>query len=86
MELFCCRRILLLIFVTLLLISIADAQTVLLDDFQRPDNSVVGNSWVEVETVVNTGSVIASNQLKSGSTTTGRDYIYRDVSAAYNTV
>lgn len=86
MELFCCRRILSIIVVTLLWVSIAEAQTVLLDDFQRPDNNVVGNSWVEVETVVNTGSVIASNQLKSGSTSPGRDYIYRDVSAAYNTV
>ncbi len=62
------------------------SQTVLLDDFQRINNNIVGNSWVEVETVANTGSVIAANQLKMGSTVAGRDYIYRDVSAAYNTV
>ncbi len=62
------------------------SQTVLLDNFQRADNNSVGNSWVEVETVANTGAVIAANQLKMGSTVSGRDYVYRDVSAAYNTV
>jgi len=82
----CCRRIMLMCFVTLLWIATAGAQTVLLDDFQRPDNNVVGNSWIEVETVANTGSVIFVNQLKIGSGTAGRDYDYRDVSAAYNTV
>src|SRR6188768_3360653 len=82
---YCCRFF--IFFVQMLvLISPAYAQTVLLDDFQRADNNVVGNSWIEVETVVNTGNVILSNQLKLGSATAGRDYCYRDVSAAYNTV
>jgi hypothetical protein len=82
----CFRRFLFLTFIALLLISITNAQTVLLDNFQRTDNNVVGNNWVEVETVANTGSVISVNQLKIGSSTAGRDYDYQDVSTTYNTV
>ncbi len=77
----------LLVFIIFLNFSFeTEAQTVLLDDFQRADNVLVGNSWVEVETVANTGNTVTANQLKSGSSISGRDYCYRDVSAAYNTV
>ncbi|MBL0342752.1 MAG: hypothetical protein IPP71_18790 [Bacteroidetes bacterium] len=62
------------------------AQTVLLDDFNRANNTVVANSWNETETVANTSITITSNQLRLGSATAGRDYVYRDVSALYNTV
>lgn len=62
------------------------AQTVLLDDFNRPDNTIVGNSWLETETVANTAVNITANQLKLGSTVSGRDFAVQDVSADYNTV
>ncbi|MBK6839112.1 MAG: hypothetical protein IPG90_13370 [Bacteroidetes bacterium] len=62
-------------------------QTVLLDDFNRTTSNVVGNGWSETETVANTGATVAANTyLSMGSTTAGRDYIWRDVSTNYNTV
>lgn len=69
-----------------LLSSSITAQTVLYDNFQRVDNTTVGNSWIETETVSPGGAVILSNQLKTGSTTSGRDYTVADVSTSYNTV
>ncbi len=62
------------------------AQTVLLDDFNRANNNVVGTGWAETETVANTAATITGNQLRLGSATAGRDYVYQDVSALYNTV
>ena len=62
-------------------------QTVLLDDFNRATSNVVGNGWSETETVANTGATVAANTyLSMGSTTAGRDYVWRDVSTNYNTV
>ncbi|MBK7853237.1 MAG: T9SS type A sorting domain-containing protein [Bacteroidetes bacterium] len=62
-------------------------QTVLLDDFNRTTSTTVGNGWGETETVATTGAAIAANTyLSLGSTTAGRDYIWRDVSTNYNTV
>jgi hypothetical protein len=78
-----CRLILLLL---LLGTSRAGAQMVLLDDFTRVNNTVAGNGWVETETVASTAITINSSLLRMGSATAGRDYVYKDVSAAYNTV
>lgn len=61
------------------------AQSVLLDDFNRADNNTVGNGWTEVETVSATSISIASNRLKMGSTTAGRDWAYQDISSHYTT-
>lgn len=67
-------------------VEFSSGQSVLLDDFNRPDNNVVGASWVETETVAGTGATISSNMLRLASTTSGRDYTTYDVSALYNTV
>ncbi len=85
------NKILLYSFIILSLSSFfginVNAQTVLLDDFNRSTSNAVGNGWSETETVANTGATIAANTyLSMGSTTAGRDYIWRDVSTNYNTV
>ena len=59
-------------------------QTILLDDFTRADDPVVGNSWTESETA-STGAQIFSNYLLTGSTTSGREWVYRDISSNYAT-
>lgn len=60
--------------------------TQLLDDFNRSNSSAVGNGWVEVESN-STGAVISSNTLLMGGVSAnGREYVYQDVSARYNTV
>lgn len=64
--------------------SLSSAQTVLIDDFNRADNNTIGNSWLESETNAS-GAQILSNQLRCGSTTQGREWVYRDVSANYTT-
>ena len=64
----------------------ASAQTVLLDDFNRANNNTVGNGWNETETVAGTGATISGNNLRLASTTSGKDYVWRDVSTYYNTV
>lgn len=81
----CCRY---LLSILLLLSSFVQTkgQTVFLDDFTRANNNVVGNGWSETETVANTAATINANLLRLGSNTAGRDYVYRDVSTAYNTV
>ena len=57
----------------------------LLDDFNRPDNNVVGNSWTETETVTTDAAItITGNQLRLASTTAGRDYITRNVATRYS--
>lgn len=66
----------------------AQAQGVaLLDDFNRADNSTVGNGWTEVESSGASSCAIVGNQLKlSNGTTAGRDYIVRSVATQYNPV
>ena len=61
-------------------------QTVLLDDFNRANSTVLSNGWNETETVAGTGVQLSNNQVVCGSTTAGRDYCWRDVSSQYNTV
>ncbi len=62
-----------ILFFLLIFITTIDAQTVLLDDFNRTDNNTVGNGWSETETSSPGSIAISSNRLKMGSTTTGRD-------------
>lgn len=62
------------------------SQSVLLDDFNRPDNNTVGLSWVETQTVSPTSASVNTNVLRMSSATAGRDYVTYDVSAMYNTV
>jgi hypothetical protein len=66
----------------------AQAQNVvLLDDFNRPASTTVGNGWTEVESVGASSCAVVDNQLKlSNGTTAGRDYIVRDLSAQYSPV
>jgi hypothetical protein len=68
-----------------LILTKVNAQTVLLDDFNRADNNTVGNGWTEVETSLPASISIASNRLKMGSTTAGRDWAYQDISSHYIT-
>lgn len=72
-------------FFLLMFITTIDAQTVLLDDFNRTDNNTVGNGWSETETSSPSSIAISSNRLKMGSTTTGRDWAYKDISSNYTT-
>ncbi|MBP6699375.1 MAG: hypothetical protein KA175_17270, partial [Flavobacteriales bacterium] len=58
----------------------------LVDDFNRAANTVVGGGWTEVETVLNTGAQIGTaGELTLGSTTAGRDYVWRDAAGLYTT-
>ena len=66
-------------------ITSINAQTVLLDDFNRSDNNTVGNGWSETETSSPSSIAISSNRLKMGSTTKGRDWAYQDISSNYTT-
>lgn len=70
------------------LASPARAQSVvLLDDFNRTDNTTVGNGWMEVESVGASSCAVVGNQLKlSNGSAAGRDYIARDLSAQYSPV
>lgn len=72
-------------FFLLMFITTIDAQTVLLDDFNRTDNNTVGNGWTEIETSSPGSIAISSNRLKMGSTTEGRDWAYQDISSNYTT-
>jgi hypothetical protein len=61
--------------------------TVLLDDFNRPDNITVGNGWSEVEANGTSSCAIVDNQLKLPSASTaGREYIVRSVASQYSPV
>ncbi|MDI3544830.1 MAG: hypothetical protein PWQ43_424 [Rikenellaceae bacterium] len=66
-------------------ITTIDAQTVLLDNFNRSDNNTVGNGWSETETSSPSSIAISSYRLKMGSTTEGRDWAYQDISSNYTT-
>ena len=59
-------------------------QTILIDDFNRVNNNTVGNGWTESETTA-TGARISSNRLQLGSTTSGREWVYKDASSNYTT-
>ena len=74
-----------ILFFLLIFITTIDAQTVLLDDFNRTDNNTVGNGWTEIETSSPGSIAISSNRLKMGSTTEGRDWAYQDISSNYTT-
>lgn len=67
----------------LLTSQISSAQTQLLDDFDRSDNTSVGGSWTEVETAT-AGASVNSSQLRLGNSVDGREYIYADISSLYN--
>jgi hypothetical protein len=67
-------------------VSVSQAQ-VLLDDFNRADNGVVGNGWSEISTVIfSNQSRITAQALRIESGNASADFVYRDVSARYNTV
>ncbi|AIZ65431.1 hypothetical protein PK28_17355 (plasmid) [Hymenobacter sp. DG25B] len=57
----------------------------LLDNFNRADNDVVAESWVETESAP-AGASIINNQLRLSSGVAGRDFAVRDVSTRYNPV
>jgi hypothetical protein len=60
---------------------ISKAQTVLVDDFTRADNTTVGGGWTEIETGAPNGARIVTNRLVLGSTTAGVDFVHKDLSA-----
>lgn len=57
---------------------------VIFDDFNRANSTTVGNGWSEV----GGDEEVSGNQLifMESSSTSGRDYIYRDASSSYSTV
>ncbi|MBS1930746.1 MAG: Ig-like domain-containing protein [Bacteroidetes bacterium] len=58
---------------------------IVIDQFNRANSNTVGNSWSESETT-STGAQISTNQLRLGSSTSGRDYIVRPLySSSLNT-
>ncbi len=65
------------------------ASTNKLDDFNRANSNIVGNTpttptsltWNEIETVSSTAIQINSNRLQLGSTTAGRDFAYVDLNS-----
>jgi hypothetical protein len=60
---------------------------VLLDDFNRAADNIVGNGWKEVESNGASSCAIVNNQLKlSNGTVGGRDYIVRSVASQYSPV
>ncbi len=75
---------LLLLMTALSFAQYSNAQTTLLDDFTRADNTTVGNGWTETETTT-AGAQISNNTLLAGSTTAGREWVFQDVSANYTT-
>lgn len=57
----------------------------LVDDFNRPANTVVGGGWSETETTVGTGAQVnAAGQLVLSSAVAGRDVAWRNVGALYS--
>ncbi|HPZ36468.1 MAG TPA: hypothetical protein PL038_04610, partial [Bacteroidales bacterium] len=74
-----------ILFLLLMFITNINAQTVLLDDFNRTDNDTVGNGWTESETSSPGSVAISSNRLKMSSNTAGRDWAYQDISSNYTT-
>lgn len=59
--------------------------TILLDDFIRADDDIVGNSWIEVESTTPTSIGISGNQLRMEPSTGGRDWAYRDIDNFFRT-
>ncbi|MBP6697316.1 MAG: hypothetical protein KA175_06840, partial [Flavobacteriales bacterium] len=63
----------------------ASQAQVLVDDFNRADNTTVGGGWTETETAAPASAQIVSNQVLMGSTTAGRDFIAQTTPGTYNT-
>jgi hypothetical protein len=76
----------LIFFFFILQLHTALAQTVVFDNFQRSDNSLVGATWLENETVVPGSASVLNNQLRLGSNVSGKDYVSADISTLYNSV
>lgn len=57
----------------------------LVDNFNRPNDNVVGNGWTEVETAPVTSVAINTNMLRMGSSTAGRDHVWMNSPGLYNT-
>lgn len=58
---------------------------VLVDDFNRANNNTVGGGWTETESAAPTGCRVNTNQLVTGSTTSGRDFVAQATPGTYNT-
>jgi hypothetical protein len=72
------------IFLLLIAPTLGNAQTVLEDNFTRANSNTVGGGWTEIETVAS-GAQILSNSLQLGSTTPGREWVYKDFNGTYQT-
>jgi hypothetical protein len=60
---------------------------VLLDDFNRPNDATVGNGWTEISTrIISNQSRIQNQALRIASDDASADFVFRNVSARYNTV
>jgi len=60
---------------------------VLLDGFNRPDNSTVGNGWTQISTAFfSNQSRITAQTLRIEANNSSADFVYQNVRSRYNTV
>jgi hypothetical protein len=58
---------------------------VLLDDFNRSDNALVGNGWTETESTA-TGASLVAGQLKLSGATSDREFVAQSLATNYDPV
>lgn len=59
---------------------------IVVDDFNRPDNAVVGNGWTENESAAPGSTAITSNGLMMKAGVSGIDYIAKPTPGSYNPI
>src|SRR5262245_22402515 len=68
-----------IVFGTLLgLVAVASASQVFQDNFDRADNTAIGNNWTEVNTGLGNAQITSSTLVISSGATAGRSYVYQD--------
>ncbi|MBL8010161.1 MAG: hypothetical protein JNJ64_06100, partial [Flavobacteriales bacterium] len=58
---------------------------VLVDNFNRANNTTVGGGWTETESSGASSCQISGNELLMGGTTAGRDFVAQNTPGTYNT-
>ncbi|MBK6628809.1 MAG: PKD domain-containing protein [Flavobacteriales bacterium] len=61
------------------------AAQVLVDNFNRANNTTVGGGWTETESSGTSSCQVSSNELLMGGTTSGRDFVAQTTPGTYNT-
>ncbi|MCK5267772.1 MAG: hypothetical protein KAR07_06380, partial [Spirochaetes bacterium] len=68
-----------------LLVENSISQT-LLDDFNRTDNTTVGNGWSETETAASGAEINGDHLQMNTNSSVGREWVYQDVNTEYETI